>query len=277
MPFFLEKRKSLVILIGLLCFHLVLLSIQAPLGSESSLFEKVIFAVFTPVQNGFTSFVRGVGNLWKSYFDLRGIRKENRRIKQEIFFLRLENKLAQGLLARYGNEEDLRPLLEEIREGIVYSRVIALDMTNRYKSVVINRGLMDGLEKDMFVLDRYGHLVGRVTGVISPKEARVQLITDSESGTSVFNPAKILGVINGNDQGLCVLKYIEGTETGVKEGDELVTSGFDHIYPPGILVGRVISVRESEDLFKEIVVAPFFKIEDLDELAVLKIDPGKIF
>ena len=277
MPFFLEKRKNLIILIGLLCFHLVLLSIQAPLGSESSLFEKVVFAVFTPVQNGFRAFTRGVGNLWKSYFDLRGTRKENRRLKQEIFFLRLENRLVQGLLKRYEKEEELRPLLEEMRKSIVFARVIALDMTNRYKSVVINRGLLDGIEKDMFVLDKYGHLVGRVTGVVSPKEARIQLITDSESGTSVFNPAKIIGVINGDDQGLCVLKYIEGTETGVKEEDELVTSGYDRIYPPGILVGKVISVRESEELFKEIMVAPFFKIENLDELAVLKIDPSEIF
>ena len=134
MPFFLEKRRSLIILIGLLCFHLVLLSIQAPLGSESSLFEKVVFAVFTPVQNGFRSFVRGIGNLWKSYFDLRKTRKENQRMKQEIFFLRLENRLAQGLLKRYKKEEELRPLLEEIRESIVFARVIALDMTNRYKS-----------------------------------------------------------------------------------------------------------------------------------------------
>jgi rod shape-determining protein MreC len=277
MPLFLEKKKSLIILIGLLFFHLILLSIQAPLGSESSLFEKIVFAVFTPVQNGFTAVVRGVGNVWKNYFDLRDARKENRRIQKEVFFLRLENRLVQGLLDRYKKEEELRPLLEEIRKGIVYARVIALDMTNKYKSVVINRGLLDGLEKDMIVLDKYGHLVGHVTGVLSPTEARIQLITDSESGTSVFNPVKVLGVVNGNDQGLCLLKYIEGTETRVKEGDELITSGFDRIYPPGILVGTVISIRESEELFKEILVEPFFKIRNLDELAVLKIDPSEIF
>ena len=129
----------------------------------------------------------------------------------------------------------------------------------------------------MIVLDKFGQLVGRVIEHIGLQESMVQLITDSESGVSVHNQKDILGVINGNDVGRCILKYIEGTEKGVEVGDILVTSGFDHIYPPGIPVGKIVTVDPSDELFKNILVQPFFKFRSLDELAVIKINPNEIF
>jgi len=277
MPSFLKKKKNLVVLFCLIFFQLILLSIQIPLGSESSLLEKTVFSIFSPVQNGVSSIIRGIGNIWKGYFSLRDVHKENKDIKKELFFLHLENRLLRGFLDQSTKEAELKDILEGRRESIVYTRVIEIDLTNKYKSVVINRGLFDGIEKDMIVLDKYGQLVGRVIGPVSLKESRVQLITDSESGTSVHNQKDILGVVNGNDEGMCVLKYIEGTESGVEVGDILVTSGFDHIYPPGIPVGKIVTAETTDELFKNILVQPFFKFRSLDELAVIKIDPNEIF
>ena len=274
---FLKKKKNLVVLFCLIFFQLVLLSLQAPLGSESSFFEKTVFSIFSPLQNGTSSIIRGIGNLWKGYFSLRGVHKENKNIKREIFFLQIENRLIRGLLDRSNKEAELKGILEDIRENIVFSRVIGIDLTNRHKSVVINRGLIHGIEINMIVLDKFGQLVGRVIEHIGLQESMVQLITDSESGVSVHNQKDILGVINGNDVGRCILKYIEGTEKGVEVGDILVTSGFDHIYPPGIPVGKIVTVDPSDELFKNILVQPFFKFRSLDELAVIKINPNEIF
>ena len=129
----------------------------------------------------------------------------------------------------------------------------------------------------MIVLDKYAQLVGRVTGTIGLKEARVQLITSSESGIGVHNKKDILGVVNGNDEGMCILKYIEGTESGVETGDILITSGFDNVYPPGIPVGKIVTMKTTDELFKDIFVQPFFKLRSLDQLAVIKLDPNEIF
>jgi len=277
MPSFLKKKKNLVIFFCLIFFQLILLSLQAPLGSESSLFEKTVFSIFSPVQNGVSSIIRGIGNFWKGYFSLRGVYKENKSIKREVFFLQLENRLIRGLLDWSAKESNLKDILKDIRENIVFTRVIGIDLTNQYKAVVINRGLFDGIKKDMIVLDKFGQLVGRVIELVALNESMVQLITDSGSGVGVRNQKDIHGVINGNDEGRCILKYIEGTETGVNVGDTLVTSGFDHIYPPGIPVGKIISVETADELFQTILVEPFFKFRSLDELAVIKIDPNEIF
>ncbi len=277
MSSFLKKKKNLVVLFCLIFFQLTLLSLQTPLGSETSLFEKTVFSILSPLQNGTSSIIRGIGNLWKGYFSLRDVHKENKSIKREVFFLQLENRLIRGLLDRSTKETELKEILEDIRENIVFTRVIEIDLTNQYKSVVINRGLINGIEKDMIVLDKFGQLVGRVIGHVGLSESMVQLITDSQSGVSVHNQKDIVGVINGNDEGMCVLKYIAGTEEGVEEGDILVTSGFDRIYPPGIPLGKVVVVGLSDELFKNILVQPFFKFRNLDELAVIKIDPSEIF
>ncbi len=277
MPSFLKKRKNLVVLISLVFFQLILISLQTPLGSESSLFEKTVFSIFTPIQNGVSTVIRGIGNLWNGYFSLRDVHKENLDIKEKMFFLQLENRLLRGLLDGSIKETELEESLEKIGGSIVYTRVIEMDLTNKYKSVVINKGLFDGIEKDMIVLDKYAQLVGRVIGTIGLKEARVQLITSSESGIGVHNKKDILGVINGNDDGMCILKYIEGTESAVDSGDILITSGFDHIYPPGIPVGKIVTIKTTDELFKDIIVQPFFKLRSLDQLAVIKLDPNEIY
>jgi len=277
MPSFLKKKKNTVILICLVLFQLVLISLQVPLGAEASFFEKAVFSLFSPLQNGVTVVIHGVGKAWKGYFDLRNVHRENTKIKQEIFFLQLENRLLRGLLNKANTEQEIRDLLEQIRGRIVIARVIEMDIVNPYKSVVINRGQMDGIEQDMIVLDRFGQLVGRIISPVTPREARLQLITDTDSGTSVFNQSKVPGVINGSQDGLCVLKYIVKTDEGIDEGDVLSTSGYDKLYPPGIPVGEVISVNSTEEFFKQIIVRPFFQIRHLDALAVIKLDSKSFF
>jgi rod shape-determining protein MreC len=277
MPSFLKKKKNTVILICLVLFQLVVISFQVPLGAEASFFEKAVFSLFSPLQNGVTTVIHGVGKAWKGYFDLRNVHRENTKIKQEIFFLQLENRLLRGFLNKANTEQEIRDLLEQIRGRIVIARVIEMDIVNPYNSVVINRGWMDGIEKDMFVLDRFGQLVGRIISPVTPREAKLQLITATDSGTGVFNQSKVPGVINGSQDGLCVLKYIVQTEKGIDEGDVLSTSGFDKLYPPGIPVGEVISVNPTEELFKQIIVRPFFQIRHLDALAVIKLDSQSFF
>ncbi|MFC2160818.1 rod shape-determining protein MreC [Acidobacteriota bacterium] len=273
MPSFLKTKKNLVVLFCLLFFQLILLSIQVPLGSESSFFEKTVVSILSPVQNGTVSVIRGIGNLWRGYFGLRGVHKENLDIKRKLFFLQIENRLIRGLLDRSTKEEEIKGILEDIRKNIVFSRVIHYDMTNQDKSVFINRGTSSGIEKNMIVLDKFGQLVGRVLDTNGAKESTIQLITAIDCGVSVYNQEKIPGVINGNDAGFCNLNYILNSETKVEVGDLLVTNGYDKIYHPDIPVGTIVKIDSTEELYKTILVRPLFKFGNLDELAVIKIDP----
>ncbi len=274
MPSFLSKRKNLVVLVSLLLFQMILISIQIPLGEEDILLERVFFAIFAPVQHGVVAFFRGLGDLWDDYAGLRETRKRYRRVSEENFSLRHENILLKQILKKLRDETELKELYGTLSDKVVGARVISLDAGNPYKSVIINRGRRDGLSVDMVVLDAYGNLVGRVIGPVEARQARVQLITDPESGVSVrAGDEGSPTILKGTGDGQCELEYSLTTVDDPKPGDTLVSTGFDNIYPPGFKVGIVLTVDRKPELFKDVRVHPFFELRHLDKLAVITADP----
>jgi rod shape-determining protein MreC len=278
MPVSLRKAKNLIILLFLIFFQLVLISVQVPMGDDSNYFERVVFTVFSPIKHGTVSIFQGIGSIWKNYFGLHRAQKDNQRLQQEVFRLNQENSLLRGMLRTYKTEKEMTDLLLELGGSILPARLIGLDASNIWKSLVINKGTMDGVKKDMVILDKQGYLVGRVVEPISFKQARVQMITDTESGVHVIPQGKdVPGIINGIGNGQCKLEYVLATDTLIEEGDRLITTGFDGIYMPGVLVGYVVSVETNVSLFKEIKIVPAFKIQNLDVLAVITVDVLEFF
>lgn len=280
MPLFLKEKKSLIVLITLIFLQFILISLQVPL-EEENYFEKAIFYLFSPIQHGIDSFFQKIGDIWKSYFYLRDVQNRNQKMQEEIFFLRQENNLLRSALQKLTDEKEIKDRLSKIHKNILIAQVIGLDASNIYKSITISKGSLDSLKKDMVVVDKYGNLVGRVIGPISLKESRVQLITDSESGISVFSEkARVPGVLTGDGEGRCLLKYILTTLSAtqdVSKGEVLTTSGYDGIFPSGLNVGKIITTTSTTSLFKKIRVQPYFDFRHLDQVAVLMIDPHEIF
>jgi rod shape-determining protein MreC len=256
----------------------MLISLQVPLGNEQSYFEKGFFSVFSPVQHGIFSFFGSIGKLWKNYFYFRNVQAQNQRMREDIFLLRQENNLLRNVLEKLRNEKEVEENISKIYQNILPAQVIGLDASNLYKSATINKGSLDGIKKNMVVLDKDGNLVGRIVGPVTLKEARIQLITDNESGVGVFSQInKVMGVLSGDANGLCSFNYVLVTEPGISDGEEVVTSGYDGIYPKGIKIGKIISMEDTTSLHKEIKVEPYFDFRYLDRLAVITTDLIDIF
>jgi rod shape-determining protein MreC len=127
-------------------------------------------------------------------------------------------------------------------------------------------------------------VVGRVVRV-GPKAARVQLVLDLQSGVGVrIERSRVTGVVSGmavaredrssdateSGSGELTMKYVPQL-ADVVVGDVVVTSGLDQIFPKGLMVGRVRTVKTSSTgLFKDIVVSPSAHFERLEEVLVLQ-------
>lgn len=267
-----EKRKF-GLFIGLVLFHLVLISIQVPKGSQSTYFEQALFAVFSPVQHATVSIVRKVGSFWSGYVYLRNVELQNQKMRDELFYLREENLALRGKLLRFGTEREMRELLAGVSRSILAASVIAMDSSQFYRSIVLNKGSADGVKKDMVVLDRRGRLVGRVIDFVASRQSKVQLITDEESGVGVLSAGnRVVGVLSGDAEGRCLMKFVLKTNKDIQAEEDVLTSGFDGIYPAGIPVGRIVSITEDASLFKKVVVEPFFDFSDLEQVAVFTAD-----
>ncbi len=278
MPLFLKERKSLVVLIALIFFQLILISTQVPLGYGANYFEKAVFSIFSPVQHGILFLFRSLSNLWNNYFYLQNVQSQNQKMKQEMFFLRQENNILRNALENLRSEKEIEESLLKLHENILAAQVIGLDASNFYKSATINKGSLDGLKKDMVVLDKNGSLVGRIIDPVALKESRVQLITDNESGVGVFSQKKeVMGILSGDGKGHCFLEYIHVTTEDIYEGEDIITSGKDGLFPSGIRVGKIVAIKTSTSLFKQVIVEPYFDIGDLDQVAVIMRDPMEVF
>ena len=104
--------------------------------------------------------------------------------------------------------------------------------------------------------------------------AQIQLITDEHAGVGGrLTTSRAAGELKGKGDGTCRLKSISSLET-VVQGEPVLTSGLDRIYPAGILIGYV-----TEDIAgagaspHNITVRPAADLDRVEEVLILIIDP----
>jgi rod shape-determining protein MreC len=258
---------------GFLIFlNLILISLQIPSGSkQENLLERILFTLASPVQKLVAATYHFLNDEWEQFKELRTAQKENQELKKKIFFLQQEEQLLKNKLSLALKQKELEETLKLLPGLIIPARIIGFDTSNYYRSAIIDKGRKDGVNQNLPVCDKFGHLLGRTAEPITGSQARVILITSEDSGVAVITTSdKMVGILSGNGQGECLIKYVMASSPLGVEGDEVQTSGFDKIFPPGLKVGRIVSISAEKGVFKKIVVKPYFDLRELDVVAVLK-------
>ncbi|HEX6768719.1 MAG TPA: rod shape-determining protein MreC [Candidatus Binatia bacterium] len=215
---------------------------------------------------------QGTANWIKGFRDrydtLAGFRSENDRLRKRLQALEIER---QRLLEAEATNRRLQQLLDfrnELPAGAITASIIANSATSWFQSCTLNKGSADGLRKGMGVVTPLG-VVGKVVAVTG-RTAKVLLVTDPNSGIDVLvQRTRSRGIVSGSLESGTVLKYMKRSED-VQEGDRLVTSGLDKIFPKGLLVGTVIKVRkQSRGLFQTVEVWPAVQAARVEEVLVV--------
>ena len=235
---------------------------------RSSLASAVL-EVVGPLENLLTSSARGVENVWRGYFNLVGLSRENDRLRELID--RQERQIVQ--LNEYKAANDRLAALLDFRDANSMSimktaRVLAWDPGPWFRSVIIGAGSKDGVAVDQSVLHNRG-VVGRVVEV-TPHYARVLLATDFNSSIDAFiQRTRAVGILSGQGGGPLILKYVRKDED-VRPGDLVVASGLDGFFPKGAALGTVSRInRHSADLFVNVEVTPSVPFDRLEEVLVV--------
>ena len=93
MEYVLGRYRNLIILVGVLFLQVLGLAVQVKRSADAENTRLIrIWAVsaITPLERGLVWVQNGVGNIWHNYFYLRGVRAENRQLKEQIEQMRLE-------------------------------------------------------------------------------------------------------------------------------------------------------------------------------------------
>ena len=269
-----DARRRRYLFVGLLLVHLGAISHQVDGGNGLSLLQRGIFTILSPLQRGVSGAV-GLGKgLWEGYGIHRRTFEENRRLHERVRYLEVLLQ-ERSRLAR--ETERLREVLE-LREVLpldtVVAEIVSRDGVPWFRTLTIDKGSAHGVGLNAPVMSSSG-VVGRVIAV-GPYAARVQVLLDRDAGVGVLiERTRVAGVVSGQvvqadaGGGDLVLKYVP-ERADVAIGDVVVTSGFDRIYPRGLMVGRVSAVEPGAGLLKSIRVEPSARFERLEEVLVVR-------
>lgn len=241
----LKQYRELVLTLVLLVLPLGTYLSHAKHGRNLNRFDRVVLAVTGPVERGLTASVFAVEDAWGNYVALRGVRKENQELRAQVLKLQDQN-LALGESQR--ENERLRRLLDFSRAEpapSVVAAVVGIGLAPNFLSLRISRGSQDGIRKGMAVVTPLG-VVGKVQEV-SGHYADVLLISDANSAIAVESQrSRARATVHGGGENRrCRLDFAERSAL-FDDGDLLITSGTDGVFPKGLAVGRVTHIKRQK-------------------------------
>lgn len=267
-PFFKTGPTPLARLLILSALSLALLISDARFNYLAPL-RQVAAVILYPLQRialAPASIARRVGDFFVTHSSLRTQNDhlarenfENAGMLQELKGLRAENERLRALLGarqRFG--------VSATAAEVVYA---ARDPFSR--RIVIDKGMRDEVKAGQPVVDENG-LLGQVTRVY-PWLAEVTLVTDKSHFVPVQNLRNGLrAVLSGTgSDGVLELRFVP-VNADHRNGDELVTSGIDGVYPPGLPVARVSQVeRSATRLFARISCTPLAGVSNHTQVLLL--------
>jgi rod shape-determining protein MreC len=268
----LGRYRNLVILVGVLFLQVLGLATQVKRGGATNVESTRLIRVWavgaiTPFERALVWGQNSADNLWHNYFYLRGVRAENRQLKDQIEQMRLEQVRLSEDAAQARRLQTLVAFKEQFISRTVAAQVIGSSGSDLSRTIYIDKGENAGIQRDMAVMTAEG-IVGKVLAVY-PSVSQVLLISDQSSGVgALLEKTRLQGVLRGTANGEVVLERVMSDEQ-VPVGETLLTSGGDQIFPKGLPIGTVTQVSNGKDLFLNIKIKPAANLSKLEEVLVL--------
>lgn len=264
----LRRYRRFLIVSVLLLYPLVAFLVTGRRGREANFIDRTVIAMTAPLQSGLNWIIDGVVGSVHHYVDLRDVRQENDALRLENMQLRAA---VQALGEARSENERLKQLLayaEKEAGPEIPARVVGVNPVAKLLSVRISSGERQGVYRGMSVVTPDG-IVGQVIRTTGGY-ADVALVTDPQSRVGVrVQRSRARGTAAGSGSGPLKLENMLRTED-VEDGDLIITSGTDGVYPPGLVVGRVANLEKKEHgMFQAADILPAVDTMKLEEVLVV--------
>lgn len=196
---------------------------------------------------------------------------ENRRLRQRATELFVENCRLRGLALEGLRLEELLGI--EQREDLIYfpARVIARSSSFGPRSLVLDRGLRDGLRGGEALITPWG-LAGVLVEPGLDHSRAILLSHRDFRARAMVQRTREEGLLQGGVRELRLLDIPLSSDLQV--GDPIITSGGRSSFPGGLPIGVVSRVEEGGGLFKDVWVEPIVRLNRLEELFVTQAVPA---
>lgn len=185
----------------------------------------------------------------ESFFSLSGV---NSQLTQRNAFLEQQVRMLDDSIARLTRSKEvavarLSNMVPFQGCRLIPAKVVA-NMVNRYDNLItIDKGLADGVKRDMGVVCGMG-VVGIVYLVSEHYSIVIPALNSHSNISCTIQRRGYFGYLRWRG-GSSQLAYLEDVprHAHFKLGDNVVTSGYSSVFPPGVMVGKVLHVFNSAD------------------------------
>ena len=263
--------KYILTFLSCSCALLIIVSfISEPFGNT---IKNSAAQIVVPVQKGMNHVGLWLADKSDTIKEYAKLQDENKELKQKLADIQSQNSI---LIQQQSELEKLRELyqLDDIYSDYpkVAARVISMQPDNWFSEFTIDKGSEDGIEVDMNVLADAG-LVGRVT-YVGKNYSKVTTIINDSSNVSAKSASTSDNCIVSGDLELMNEGYIRvsgiSKDSGIKDGDMLLTSYISDKYLPGILIGYITNITDDGNkLTKSGYLMPVVDFSQIEEVLVI--------
>ena len=203
--------------------------------------------------------------------------QENQRLKSQLDNLAQTKVQVQTLKRENKQLKTQLKLNGTLTDYSQISAAVILRTPSDWRNMVeINQGSAAGAKKGMPVMAGSG-LIGRVVEV-NRTNAKVEMLSTANKSSDRIAAAvetkgdkEVNGIITGYDEksGDLILGELN-TDTDIKKGDDVVTSGLGGMTPKGLLIGKVASVKKDDyGLANSVYLTPAASLNDVTVVTVI--------
>ncbi|MGV3487900.1 MAG: rod shape-determining protein MreC [Tuberibacillus sp.] len=273
-PFFSNKKliillTSLILLVALIGFSL---KDRTKLSWPEQFLHDTIgwfqFVVNKPAQYA--------AGLFENIGEIKNVYEENKRLKAQLRDYAELHAKYYDLKSKYTSLEKQLDVGSLTDNKVHIAPVIARSFDQWNQMITVGKGSQSGIKTGMAVKTTDG-FIGRVTAV-SQFTSQVTLITDPTDNNQISSVVinkkdeKFNGMIEGFDQDkqVLLLKKLP-IDAKVNKGDIVNTSRLGGVYPDGLLIGKVVTVKpDPYGLTKVAEVKPAADFNNIDYVDIVE-------
>ena len=231
-------RRVFIFILFLCAFLFILLSkVDSPVVDKANHF---VINITGPIMQVVELPSRFIHRIYTYFYDISHIYADNRA-------LRVENKQMMMLQNKVRTLEVENQLLERLlnyvppQDATFMSAKIIAESGDSFTHTLLVYVGDEAVKKGQIVLGDES-VIGRIDAV-SGKYAKVILVTDINSKIPiVVERTRVRGILSGNNTALPQLMFTRST-SDIQEGDVIVTSGVGGMFPSGLPIGFVNSIK----------------------------------
>ena len=277
MESFLSRFKNPLVLIAILLVQSIALATQVrrspdaqrPDGQHVRLVRLWANALVSPFEKLSAFSGHGVRYAWSDYVDLRHVRQRNEDLEKQLAQLRLERAAISEDAVEAQRLRNLMDFKQHYIAGTIAAQVIGTSGSDQSRLLILDKGEDAHLKAGMAVITPDG-VVGKLRDVF-PTTSQLLLLSDPTSGAGVFlQSTRIRGILKGSSTGQIVIGNLTPDDR-IKPGEKVLTSGGDMVFPRGLAVGTIESIKPDPEHqpFTLITLKPAANLNQLEEVLVV--------